>query len=430
MDEYFLTEEDIMRLDSAGFDMMNTEAGMEALSSEAEFLRNTPATPAPLTGGAGRRARRSGGTLQETSATTQVPAVTPDPAPLQPEVTGSAPVQLEVTDPSVIPTQTPTPSQGVNRDAILAALLSSQPTTPAEPVDPYANLSKTQRRMLAFAGLSDAGAALQGRSGGNVSSLLGRFNEMADMERKRQAAAQQNAAILSIAGGKDGSALMAIDSPEAARARAQYLANLALTNPSLVPALTLKISELNKMAERMEAQSAETAAEVALDASTLKQAKSTMATARRALSASLGVDGEELDEALAAGELDPSRFALARRTGGFMSDRYKQFEAAAKELEAIMTFQNMGDVIEAGAALGTLSDADMLILGRLSGVIDAANSPIETAETIFRIYGKLNETIAKLEQDPSAVNDISSAEQALIDKYRRMSAENSENGEV
>jgi len=45
--------------------------------------------------------------------------------------------------------------------------------------------------MLAFAGLSDAGAALQGGQGGNVSAMLGRFNEQADMQRKATAAQQR-----------------------------------------------------------------------------------------------------------------------------------------------------------------------------------------------------------------------------------------------
>ena len=38
--------------------------------------------------------------------------------------------------------------------------------------------------MLAFSALSDAGAALAGRQGGNFNAMLGRFNEQADMQRK------------------------------------------------------------------------------------------------------------------------------------------------------------------------------------------------------------------------------------------------------
>ena len=88
------------------------------------------------------------------------------------------------------PVTTPVATQDTSGAATLQQLLAPQ-TTPTTPTDPYENLSKTQRRMLAFAGLSDAGAALQGGQGGNVSAMLGRFNEQADMQRKATAAQQR-----------------------------------------------------------------------------------------------------------------------------------------------------------------------------------------------------------------------------------------------
>ena len=60
-----------------------------------------------------------------------------------------------------------------------------------EPVDPFENLSKNQRRMLAFAGIRDAGLALQGKEGSSVANLMNQFTERADIERKRKAAAAQ-----------------------------------------------------------------------------------------------------------------------------------------------------------------------------------------------------------------------------------------------
>jgi hypothetical protein len=62
---------------------------------------------------------------------------------------------------------------------------------PQEPVDPFENLSKNQRRMLAFAGIRDAGLALQGKEGSSVANLMNQFTERADIERKRKAAAAQ-----------------------------------------------------------------------------------------------------------------------------------------------------------------------------------------------------------------------------------------------
>ena len=70
--------------------------------------------------------------------------------------------------------------------------------------DPYSNLSKTQRRMLAFAAISDAGAALQGKQGTMVSSLLGDFTERADQARKANAATQRQELLAGLMGGGMG----------------------------------------------------------------------------------------------------------------------------------------------------------------------------------------------------------------------------------
>ena len=63
---------------------------------------------------------------------------------------------------------------------------------PQVPVDPFENLSKNQRRMLAFAGIRDAGLALQGKEGSSVANLMSQFTERADIERKRKAAAAKS----------------------------------------------------------------------------------------------------------------------------------------------------------------------------------------------------------------------------------------------
>lgn len=72
--------------------------------------------------------------------------------------------------------------------------------------DPFENLSRNQRAMLAFAAIKDAGMALQGKEGTAFTGTLAGFRERADMERKRQAVAtqrqmlQQTNAILGAAG--------------------------------------------------------------------------------------------------------------------------------------------------------------------------------------------------------------------------------------
>ena len=76
-----------------------------------------------------------------------------------------------------------------NKQLLDLLALTQQPQVP---VDPFENLSKNQRRMLAFAGIRDAGLALQGKEGTSVSNLMEQFTERADIERKRKAAAAQS----------------------------------------------------------------------------------------------------------------------------------------------------------------------------------------------------------------------------------------------
>ena len=73
-----------------------------------------------------------------------------------------------------------------------------------DPNDPYANLSKTQRRILAFSALQDAGLALQGVQGSNFQSAMSDFTERADQARKAKAAQQRSAMLQNIMGGVGG----------------------------------------------------------------------------------------------------------------------------------------------------------------------------------------------------------------------------------
>jgi hypothetical protein len=72
----------------------------------------------------------------------------------------------------------------------------TQPT--AAPYDPMANLSKSQRMMLAFGALRDAGAALTGREGRSFATTLSGINDQMDMARKAQTAANQQKAMASL----------------------------------------------------------------------------------------------------------------------------------------------------------------------------------------------------------------------------------------
>lgn len=155
MEQYLLTQEDIDRLGVTG-----VMAGEPATIDEMKLL-GVPVGPS-----------------QQTA--------------IQPEV----PVDQQVTG-----TTQPATNTGIE------SLLTSVATQPAAPEDPYSNLSKTQKRMLAFAAISDAGAALQGMQGRAVRDLMGDFTERADMKRKAQAAQMRQAMLGQVLSGSVGGSL-------------------------------------------------------------------------------------------------------------------------------------------------------------------------------------------------------------------------------
>ncbi len=146
-----------------------------------------------------------------------------------------------------------------------AAKAASQAAAP-DPNDPYANLSKTQRRMLSFAAIKDAGMALQGLEGNSVQNLLADFTTRSDQARKAQAAQARQQMMQQMFGGGDamgggmtGGMDLSQMSPEQMRARAQQLAQFQAMNPTIT--LTPMIDMLVKEAERIWiVQKAETAA--------------------------------------------------------------------------------------------------------------------------------------------------------------------------
>lgn len=217
-----LTDEDITALENAGVNMNGVAVGDEALPEELIELERLGVQPATAPVAA------------PVSAPVSAPAVTDDRSP-----GGNLAVEAMPAAPAV------TAAAPVASNAnILQQLLAAQ-AAPAAPADPYENLSKTQRRMLAFAGLSDAGAALQGGQGGNVSAMLGRFNEQADMQRKAAAAQAQRQMLQGVMAGGAGT------DPQA---RIQQLLNIAMVNPSMAPAIALQVKQIQDQLKATEAE--------------------------------------------------------------------------------------------------------------------------------------------------------------------------------
>mgnify|MGYP003628406153 CR=1 FL=1 len=214
MEPYILSAEDIAKLQAANISSaFDAEPGMEAAENEIEFL-NGPST-APM--------------AERLEAPEVLPADVGPNIPLLPASAVAAPASAA-----------PAPSQ--NNMALIQQLLAAQ-TANSVPKDPYESLSKTQRRMLAFAGLSDAGAALQGRSGVSINNMMSRFNEQADMQRKAAGAQAQQKMMQGLMGGD-----AAGGDPQA---RIQQLLNIAMVNPSMAPAIALQVKNIQDQVQAL-----------------------------------------------------------------------------------------------------------------------------------------------------------------------------------
>ena len=172
MEPYLLTEEDIrnFNLKGAMVGEQATDADLEAMGRlNVEDL--PPVVPSQ--------------TSQDYTAA-RAQGVEPENAPQSGGIPVTAP--------------TPSPAMGAGTagaNPLMGLLAQSDPI----PQDPFENLSRSQRTMIGFAALKDAGMALQGKEGGAVSGVMKDITLRADMERKRQAAVARQQMMGSLMGG-------------------------------------------------------------------------------------------------------------------------------------------------------------------------------------------------------------------------------------
>jgi|TARA_B100000085_G_scaffold83482_2_gene75305 hypothetical protein len=221
MSAYLLTQEDIDILEESGRNVNGIPVGAEATAEELAILNIVPPLPTSAGNGGGSN-----------SSELVVENVTPRP---------------EVTD---VPQNT---FDATAMQKILSQFQKSQ--TPAQQT-----LSKEQKRMLAFAGLRDAGRALQGKEGTAVTSLMGTFEKLADQNRKATAAAARNTMMQQMLGGA-GSMLAGLTTAEDYRKAAQQLMMQAPfmgdAGAGLVQTATMMITEANRL-QALETQEKDT----------------------------------------------------------------------------------------------------------------------------------------------------------------------------
>ena len=214
---YTLTPEDLDKLAAAGLNVEGLIGGEEATPEEMQALGVTDPTAI----------------VPEQPS---IPVASPDDSSVKKAPAGPV---------TAMPDAQPAAAQPQGMADLLKMMTQQQQT----PTDPFENLSKRQRMMLGFAAIEDAGQALLGKQGNAFDSLMGRFTDIQDMERKRQAAQAQRQMLGQIMGGQ-GMTGGDINSQIQALTQA---AMMGLLDPS---AVSLAITQLREQQGQQKAQGA------------------------------------------------------------------------------------------------------------------------------------------------------------------------------
>lgn len=243
MEEYILSQKDINALGLQG--VMEGEPATEGEIGQLIELGLLPSdfrpTPEPTK------------TLT-TPQSNQATSILDTESFLPPEV----PVEQQVISPTVATAATqrvnPSPQAMPIANAGLTSVLGQSPQKNALTTlmtsqsdgrqDPYGSMSDTQRRMLAFAAISDAGRALQGKEGTMVTSLLADFTERADQQRKAEAMQQRREMLGRLGIGTGG---VRDTSPQALEAERQTIIQLMATGELDGTAGTAMLADIDRL---------------------------------------------------------------------------------------------------------------------------------------------------------------------------------------
>ena len=336
MEPYILSAEDIAKLQAANISSaFDAEPGMEAAENEIEFL-NGPST-APM--------------AERLEAPEVLPADVGPNIPLLPASAVAAPASAA-----------PAPSQ--NNMALIQQLLAAQ-TANSVPKDPYESLSKTQRRMLAFAGLSDAGAALQGRQGVSINNMMSRFNEQADMQRKAAGAQAQQKMMQGLMGGAGG---MGGGSVEDQRKQAMAL----LLNPATVEYGKSMLAALDAAAQKGSGEEL--------------RGRSAVSTLR------------DIDSIIGMIDEDPTMTTgvWAWATRGIANTPAGKTDALVQSVVSSLALDSLKALKATGATMGALNQSELEILKTELAKVDLAAGAEATKRQLGKVQGHYRTVISDM----------------------------------
>ena len=341
------TQEDIDRMEAMNKDMTGVEVGSLMLPREEVDLGYGPETEDPA------------------------PAVDATPVAATTPVAETTPV---VTTPATDPATDPATSGAATLQQLLAAQAA-----PATPTDPYANLSKQQRQMLAFSALSDAGASLAGRKGGSFDAMMGRFNEQADMQRKATAAQAQRQMmqrLIGPGGAGDGSI----------EAQIEMLTNTAIAYPDMAPGLAMKIKALQEklLQQKRDAGKGQAAAAQLRDVNDIIRM---------------------IDE-------DPGMTTgiWAMFTRGYAMTPAGKTQALINSVQSTLALDSLKELKATGATMGALNQQELNILKQELVTIDLAQGAEFTKRQLSKIQERYQRVLSDLyaganEEDTAKINN-------------------------
>lgn len=397
---YKLTQADVDKL--ASLKMFDALEGDTATREELAALGIQPEEPPAIVtmGGAGEPMKveiappASTGGLNEYSAFRSL-GMEPDVAEAARAAINGTPLPAPDTSIEQAP---PISGSGASDMSGLLSMLAMQPQAQQYSTDPFEGLSRNQKMMLAFSAIKDAGMALQGKEGGAFEKTLGRFNDIRDIERKRQAAQAQQALMAKLYGvGGAGMAgpvdfsTMDVEGLEAYRRKlleSGFVINPATGEPLIPTDVTkLRIDEIDR---------AITAKKLGEKKAVGEQEQIDMLTP--IVSGALDYINPQglLDE---RGEpvLNPDIAGkITRGWAAFSEDpNYMRFSNQLGILKSTYTFENMTRLKEQGVAFGGLSEGELGQVAALIGTLDPKD-PLGTFSTLKRIDEKLNKKAKKV----------------------------------
>ena len=287
----------------------------------------------------------------------------------------AAPSQSAGQPPSAMPTDLAVPlipAQAAPLDAP-SAMPMQQPTQPTRSDDPFGNLSKQQRMILAFSAISDAGMAAQGKEGTSFARTLKAFGDMSDMQRKRTAAAQRQQMLQRVMGGTG----VGMGDMSNLELKKQQLIRQAYAFPEMAPAIKMQIDQINEQIARSRAS-----ASAAGGASeTLETVEDLLRTVRET-EGTTGFWGAILGNIpfTAAGEL----------------------RIDAQTLRSNMALQALMNLKASGATLGSVSEKELELLESDIAKLNLNQSKEAVLKDLNKIKGRYQKAIRAAYKEPNA----------------------------